>query len=67
MADDTIEKIQENLESPASASHGQGTVSVSQHNLKDQVEVDRYIKSVKASKSPLAGVRMFKIKPGGVA
>lgn len=59
----TDEILKETLENPASVSvDGQ---SVSQHNLKDVIEADRYLASKAASRSGKPGIRLFKFKRGG--
>lgn len=55
--------IKEALANPASVSvDGQ---SVSQHNLKDLVEVDQYLESKKQRKSNKLGIRVCKMIRGG--
>lgn len=55
--------LKEALENPASVSvDGQ---SVSQHNLKDLIEADRYLSSKAAVRGRKIGVRFFKFKRGG--
>ena len=62
MPDDLKDKIKENTEGPASAEvDGQ---RVTQHNLKDQIEADRYLQSKQAMKKRL-GIRLTKIVPPG--
>lgn len=55
--------IKEALANPASVSvDGQ---SVSQHNLKDLIEVDQYLESKKQGKSNKLGIRVCKMIRGG--
>ena len=62
MPDDLKDKIKENAEGPASAEvDGQ---RVTQHNLKDQIEADRYLQSKQAMKKGL-GIRLTKLVPPG--
>lgn len=67
MADETPKTtediIRNALEDPASASFDGN--SVSQHNLKDMIETDRYLASKKASRGRKVGVRLFKFQRGG--
>lgn len=39
--------------------------SISQHNLKDLIEFDRYMESKKASRGKKLGIRLFKVQRGG--
>ena len=39
--------------------------SISQHNLKDLIEFDRYMESKKASKGKKIGIRLFRVERGG--
>ena len=62
MADDLGTTISENAMSPKRAQGDSG--SVEQHDLKDQIEADRYLASKEAAKKGL-GVRMVKVVPPG--
>jgi len=55
--------IQTNAEGPASAS-GDGQ-SMSQHSLRDQIEVDKYLEAKAATRRTGFPLRLFKLKPGG--
>lgn len=62
MPDDLKDKIKENAEGPASAEvDGQ---RVTQHNLRDQIEADRYLQSKQVMKKGF-GFRLTKIVPPG--
>ena len=65
MPDDLEEVIQENAEGPESAeSDG---VRMKQHNLKDQIEADKYLASKRAGRNPAAALTRVKlIQPGTV-
>ncbi len=54
--------IRENAAGPKRAQTD--SVSVEQHDLKDQIEADRYLSSKEAAKKGL-GVRMTKVVPPG--
>ena len=61
--DPTItDAIRENAAGPKRAQGDSG--SVEQHDLKDQIEADRYLSSKEAAKKGL-GVRMTKVVPPG--
>ncbi|MCK4340250.1 MAG: hypothetical protein KAY37_00820 [Phycisphaerae bacterium] len=62
MAEDLEQTIRENAQGPAKASGDSG--SVEQHDLKDQIEADRYLSSKEAAKKGL-GVRRTKVVPPG--
>jgi hypothetical protein len=62
MAEDLEQSIRENAQGPAKASGDSG--SIEQHDLKDQIEADRYLASKEAAKKKL-GVRMTKVVPPG--
>lgn len=62
MAEDLEQNIRENAAGPKRAQGDSG--SVEQHDLKDQIEADRYLSSKKAAKKGL-GVRMTKVVPPG--
>lgn len=65
MADTQIQKIIENANSPKRAKGDEGEFE--QHSLKDQIEADRYARTVSASQSRRRGFRMSKVIPGGTA
>lgn len=62
MADTVEEALRENAQGPKRAQGDSG--SVEQHDLKDQIEADRYLASNEAAKKGL-GVRMTKVVPPG--
>jgi len=62
MADELQDAIKENAQGPKRAQGDAG--SVEQHDLKDQIEADRYLASKEAAKKGL-GVRMTKVVPPG--
>jgi len=62
MAEDLKDTIRENASGPKRAQGDSG--SVEQHDLKDQIEADRYLSSKEAAKKGL-GVRMTKVVPPG--
>ncbi|GJQ27813.1 MAG: hypothetical protein HBSAPP02_28450 [Phycisphaerae bacterium] len=62
MAEGLEENIRENAAGPKRAQGDSG--SVEQHDLKDQIEADRYLSSKEAAKKGL-GVRMTKVVPPG--
>jgi hypothetical protein len=62
MAEDLEQNIRENAQGPKRAQGDSG--SVEQHDLKDQIEADRYLHSKEAAKKGL-GVRMTKVVPPG--
>jgi hypothetical protein len=62
MADELQDAIKENARGPKRAQGDAG--SVEQHDLKDQIEADRYLASKEAAKKGL-GVRMTKVVPPG--
>ena len=62
VAEDLTNKIKENAEGPKRARGDSGEVE--QHDLKDQIEADRYLSSKEAAKKKL-GVRMTKVIPPG--
>jgi len=62
MAEDLSTTISENAKGPKRAQGDSG--SVEQHDLKDQIEADRYLASKEAAKKGL-GVRMTKVVPPG--
>ena len=62
MAEDLDQTIRDNAQGPKRAQGDSG--SVEQHDLKDQIEADRYLSSKEAAKKGL-GVRMTKVVPPG--
>ncbi len=62
MPDELQDAIKENAQGPKRAQGDAG--SVEQHDLKDQIEADRYLASKEAAKKGL-GVRMTKVIPPG--
>ncbi len=62
MAEELTDAICENAAGPKKAQGDSG--SVEQHDLKDQIEADRYLASKEAAKKGL-GVRMTKVVPPG--
>lgn len=59
-----IEKaLRDAAAAPASASNDAG--SVSQHSLKDMIELDRYLASKAAAKTKSRGLRVQRIIPPG--
>lgn len=62
MAEDLEQNIRDNAAGPKRAQSD--SVSVEQHDLKDQIEADRYLSSKEAAKKGL-GVRMTKVVPPG--
>lgn len=63
MADDLEDSIRDNAKAPAKASGDAG--SVEQHNLKDQIEADKYLASKRATQNKNRGLRFNKIVPPG--
>ena len=65
MADELKESIKDNAAGPASAEvDGQ---RVTQHDLKDQIAADRYVKSSEAVAKGHRGLRISKLVPPGAA
>ncbi len=62
MAEDLSDTIKQNAEGLKRVQGDSG--SVEQHDLKDQIEADRYLSSKEAAKKGL-GVRMTKVVPPG--
>ena len=61
MSDDLEDNIRDNAKAPARASNDSG--SMEQHNLKDQIEADKYLASKAATKSKTRGLRFNKLVP----
>lgn len=64
MAEDLDTSIRENASGPKRARGDSGEME--QHNLKDQIEADRYLNSKQAIKNGL-GVRISKLVPPGAS
>ena len=62
MVEDLEQTIRENAQGPKRATGDSG--SVEQHDLKDQIEADRYLSSREAARKGL-GVRRTKVVPPG--
>jgi len=65
MADELDQTILENAQGPAKASGDSG--SMEQHPLPDQIAVDRYRESKKASRKRGLGIALKKLVPPGAA
>ena len=66
MAEDLKDAIKQNAEGPESASAD--GVQVKQHNLRDQIEADKYLAGKEAvSKNPAKAFVRVKIVPPGTA
>jgi len=65
MSENLDQTIKDNAEGPARASGDSG--SIEQHPLTDQIAVDKYLESKKASRKKGLGVKFAKISPGGTA
>lgn len=63
MAETLAETIATNAAGPASASGDQG--SMSQHNLKDQIEADKYLSGKTAAVKSSLPIRFSRIIPPG--
>lgn len=63
MNEELDETIRENAQGPKRVEGDAG--SVEQHDLKDQIEADRYLNSKSAARSRGLGVRMTKLVPPG--
>ena len=63
MAQPLDDKIRENAEGPKKASGDSG--SVEQHDLKDQVEADRYLNAKDAVKKKGLGIKITRAIPHG--
>jgi len=64
MAETVQDATKENARCPKRAQGDSG--SVEQHDLKDQIEADRYLASKEAAKKGL-GIRMTKVVPPGAS
>lgn len=63
MSENLEQVIRENAQGPAEA-HGDAG-GVKQHNLRDQIEADRYLESKKATKKKGLGCSFKKLVPPG--
>jgi len=63
MAEGLDSKIRENATGPESA--GADGVQVKQHNLRDQIEADKYLAGKAARRNPVKGFVRAKIVPPG--
>lgn len=63
MSDELEEQLKQNSQKPAKAEGDAG--SVEQHPLRDQIELDRYLNSKKATKRRGLGVKISKLIPPG--
>lgn len=61
----TEQAIEQNAQGPKKAQGDAG--SVEQHNLLDQIEVDRYLAAKRAMLSKSKGLRLTKLVPPGAA
>jgi len=64
MAEDLENTIRNNADGPKLARGDSGEIQ--QHNLKDQIEADRYLNSKQAAKNGL-GIRKSKLVPPGAS
>ena len=65
MAENLDQTITDNAAGPKRAQGDSG--SVEQHDLKDQIEADRYLNSKAAAKKKGLGIKMTKAVPPGTA
>lgn len=63
MADDLKDVIKQNAEGPESASVD--GVQTKQHNIKDQIEADKYLAGKEAAAAGRTGFRFVKLVPPG--
>jgi hypothetical protein len=63
MAEDIENAIRENAQGPESASAD--GVQVKQHNLRDQIEADKYLAGKEARRNPVKAFTRVKIVPPG--
>lgn len=63
MAEELTDAIKENAQGPKRAQGDAG--SVEQHDLKDQIEADKYLASKEAAKKPAKALVRVKIVPPG--
>jgi len=65
MPDEVEQAIKDNAAGPKRAKGDSGEVE--QHDLKDQIEADRYLNSKAAAKKKRLGIKMAKAVPPGTA
>lgn len=65
MTENLEQNIRDNVAGPRKASGDSG--SVEQHALNEQIAVDKYLESKRASRSRGLGVKLIKLAPGGTA
>jgi hypothetical protein len=63
MAKELTETIRDNAQGPAEVTGDSG--SMRQHNLRDQIEADRYLRSRQAMRARGLGARVSKLVPPG--
>ena len=63
MAEDVENAIRQNAQGPESA--GADGVQVKQHNLRDQIEADKYLANKAATRNPAKALTRVKIVPPG--
>ena len=63
MTDTLDNTIKTNAEGPSKVSGDSG--SIEQQSLTDQIAVDKYLESKKASRANGLGIKLTKISPGG--
>jgi len=63
MSEDLEDAIREAAEGPAAATTDAG--SVTQHNLKDLIEADRYLAAKRAAATRRRGIRVSRVVTGG--
>lgn len=65
MADNITDKLKENAQGPAQMTGDQG--SVRQHSLREQIEVDQYLRNTGTNSKKTLPLRFAKIRSGGAA
>ena len=65
MAKELTDSIRENAQGPAEVTGDSG--SMRQHNLRDQVDADRYLSSRDASRRRKRGLNLAKLSPPGAS
>ena len=63
MTDELQQSIEENAKGPKRAKGDSGEIE--QHSLTEQIEVDRYLASKRATRGKKAGLRFAKLVPPG--
>ena len=63
MSESVDKSIKQNAAGPRKVTGDSG--SVEQHNLRDQINADRYLESKRASRSKGLGIKLARIRPGG--